>query len=90
MDDGQTKIEIQVKTAGQLGEYLPPGSGRNTAQLMVPAGTTAAGLIAWLGMPTDQRYLVSVNGAVVPTGERDACVIEAGDRVAIMPPLRGG
>ena len=92
--DGMTAasetIRIRVRTAGRLGQYLPAGSARNAAELSVPAGTSAAGLIELLGMPADQRYLVSVNGSLVPPSQRAGHTVGDGDDVAIMPPLRGG
>jgi len=43
-----------------------------------------------LGMPLDENYLVSLNGEVVVSGERDTRVLAEGDRLVIMPPLKGG
>ncbi|TFH41040.1 MAG: MoaD/ThiS family protein, partial [Lysobacterales bacterium] len=43
-----------------------------------------------LGMPTDENYLVSLNGDVVVISERGTRVLAEGDHLAIMPPLKGG
>ena len=85
-------MQIEVKTAGLLGRYLPPGSARNRAQVDVPHGATPAAVIKVLGMPSDGSYLVSLNGSVVPSSERERQrqPLSSGDILAIMPPLRGG
>ena len=83
-------MEIRVKTAGLLGQYLPPGSARNRAELSVKDGATPADVMAQLGLPPEDLYLVSHNGSVVPTDKRDQVELKEGDQLAIMPPLKGG
>ena len=41
-------------------------------------------------MPTDENYLVSLNGEVVVISERATRALSEDDRLAIMPPLKGG
>jgi sulfur carrier protein ThiS len=41
-------------------------------------------------MPLDENYLVSLNGEVVVISERDTRVLAENDRLAVMPPLKGG
>lgn len=82
-------MRIQVRTAGLLGEHLPPGSERNRAQVEVRDGATPLDVMAQLGFPAGS-YLVSVNGSVVPTAQRAATILQEGDDLALMPPLKGG
>ncbi len=83
-------MKLAVRTGGLLGKYLPEGSARNSAEIDLPDGLTAADVIARLGMPPDGSYLVIHNGSAVPKAERAACNLADGDELAIMPPLKGG
>ncbi len=83
-------MKIQFKTGGLFVEPLPAGSTGNTAELEVPEGATPMGVMRQLGMPMDENYLVSLNGEVVVISERDTRVLAEKDRLAIMPPLKGG
>ncbi len=83
-------MKLAVRTGGLLGKYLPAGSARNSAEIELPEGTTAAALIARLGMPPEGSYLVIHNGNAVPKAARAACTLADGDELAIMPPLKGG
>jgi sulfur carrier protein ThiS len=83
-------MKLAVRTGGLLGKYLPAGSARNAAELELPEGMTAAGVIARLGLPPEGSYLVIHNGTAVPKDARAACALADGDELAIMPPLKGG
>jgi sulfur carrier protein ThiS len=83
-------MKVTVKTAGNLGSYLPPGSAGNVAALEVADGATPADVIRRLGLPEDGSYLVVLNGTAVPKAERAARRLADDDNLAIMPPLRGG
>ena len=84
------EMKILLKTAGLLGRYLPPGSGRNAAQLTIPADSTPLDVIKRLGMPLEETYLVSLNGTVVTRNQRDSVTLSDDDHLAIMPALKGG
>ena len=83
-------MRITVRTAGNLGRYLPSGGARNMAALDVAEGATPADVIAKLGMPGDGSYLVVLNGKGVAKAERATRRLAENDDLAIMPPLRGG
>jgi len=83
-------MRIKVRTAGNLGRYLPSGSAPNKASLDVAEGATPADVIAQLGLPEDGSYLVVLNGKGVAKAERGARRLAENDDLAIMPPLRGG
>ena len=83
-------MKIHFKTGGLFVEHLPAGSTGSTAELDVSEGTTPMDVMRQLNMPLDEKYLVSLNGEVVVISERDSRVLAENDRLAIMPPLKGG
>ncbi len=83
-------MKIHYKTGGLFVEHLPAGSTGSTAELDVSEGATPMDVMRQLHMPLDENYLVSLNGEVVVISERDSRVLAENDRVAIMPPLKGG
>ena len=82
-------MKIQVKTTGILDDYLPLNSD-NPAELEVKDGVTPMDIVRRLGMPANDKYLIAVNGDVVPQSEHAALTLSENDLVAIMPPLKGG
>ena len=83
-------IKIQLKTGGLLGEYLPAGSARNTAEMEVDDDATPLDVMKQLGMPMEDNYMISLNGTVVTRKERSSQPLAENDRLVIMPPLNGG
>lgn len=83
-------MRIRVRTAGTLGEHLPPGSERNRAEIVVPEGATPLSVMRQMGFPMENQYLVSLNGAAVFSAARESTTLAENDELAIMPPLRGG
>ncbi len=81
---------ITVKTAGSLGRYLPEGSSGNQADVEVPEDSSPSAVIAQLGFPVEGAYMVILNGKSVAKAERASTRLSAGDKLAIMPPLKGG
>ena len=82
-------MRIQVKTTGILDDYLPPNSN-NPTELEVKNGVTPMDIVRRLGMPANDKYLIAVNGNVVPQSEHASLALSENDLVAIMPPLKGG
>ena len=56
----------------------------------MPEDATPIDVLMQLGMPLEARYLISVNGTVLPKAERPRHRLCEDDDLAIMPPLRGG
>ncbi len=81
---------ITVKTAGSLGRYLPEGGSGNEAEVEVPEGATPSEVMSQLGFPAEASYLTILNGKSVPKADRASTRLTAGDKLAIMPPLKGG
>ena len=82
-------MKISLKTAGNLGRYLPAGSRGNLAELEVAEGATPSDVMAQLGLPGGS-YLVVLNGENVPKAERASRRLARGDKLSVMPPLKGG
>ncbi len=53
-------------------------------------GATPVDVIRALGMPAEASYLVVLNGTSVPKAERASRPLAENDKLAIMPPLKGG
>lgn len=83
-------MKITLRTAGNLGKYLPAGSTQNRAELEVAEDATPLDVMAQLGLPSEGSYLVSLNGSALPKAERPKRRLAENDDLAIMPPLRGG
>ena len=87
---GATSMKILFKTGGMLVEHLPTGGSGGSAELEVADDATPLDVMRQLRMPLDDNYLISLNGEVVVTSERSSRGLKEGDRLAIMPPLKGG
>ncbi|MFC1681849.1 MoaD/ThiS family protein, partial [Pseudomonadota bacterium] len=74
---------------GTLEDYLPAGSG-NPMELNVGDGASPMDVVRRLRLSTNDRYLIAVNGNVVPQSEQASRPLAEDDIVSIMPPLKGG
>jgi len=75
---------VQVIASGYLKKY----SGRNTslASIEIHEGARVKDLVALLELPEDERFIVAVNGELVPFGH----ALKNGDQVRLIPPISGG
>ena len=83
-------MRITVKTAGLLGQHLPPGSERNRAVLDIAEDASPIDVMRLLGMPEEDSYLIMLNEEVVPTAKRPETKLSENDELGIFPPLKGG
>ena len=83
-------MQVVVRTAGLLGRYLPPGSAGNEARIEVDGEATPLDIMRRLGLPEDERYLIMLNGKVVPAVQRPSVQLSDGDDLGIFPTLKGG
>lgn len=81
-------MQLVLKMSG-LAARRVPGSAKGT-RLDVPDGTTVSGLMEQIGLPASERFLVIVNDSTVARDKRQTLVLSDGDRVSIVPPLKGG
>lgn len=81
-------MEVTLKMSGLMARYVP-GSAAGTKMHLLD-GTTISGLMARLGLPGDETYLVIVNDSTVAKDRHRTHVLSDGDRVSIVPPLKGG
>lgn len=81
-------MEVTLKMSGLIARYVP-GSAQGTTMSLLE-GTTISGLMARLGLPGDETYLVIVNDSTVPKERLKTRVLADGDRISIVPPLKGG
>ncbi|MGI9407134.1 MAG: sulfur carrier protein ThiS [Hyphomicrobiaceae bacterium] len=81
-------MKIHVETTDELSSLLPGSGEETTLELRDSASPHDA--LAALGISKDDKYLLVVNGAVVPRAERDELIMNDGDTLQILPPLKGG
>ena len=84
-------MNITFKLFASLGDYLPssvrPG---NEMSLPVAPGATINQVIEPFGLPPNLVHLVLVNGHYIAPAQRATHVLQAGDVLAIWPPIAGG
>jgi thiamine biosynthesis protein ThiS len=68
---------------------LVPGS-QDGAEISLSEDATVSSLMAQLALPGNETYLVIVNDSTVPKDKRATHELSDGDRVSIVPPLKGG
>lgn len=83
-------MRITFKLFATLGDYLPPGARFNQIDLDVDEGTAVQTLIERHGLPLKLVHLVLVNGHYIPPEARSSHRLQAGDVLAIWPPIAGG
>jgi len=85
---GDTALKVTVKMSGLMAK-LVPGSASG-AEVDLLDGSTVSSLMTRLGLPVNETYLVIVNDSTVPRDKRTTFKLSDGDRIAIVPPLKGG
>ena len=83
-------VKVTVRLVGGLTRYLPPNSNNGSTELEISSNSTVSCLIEKFGMPADRQYMVSVNDEFIPSGQLEAVSFNAGDRIMMMPALKGG
>lgn len=83
-------IPVTLKLYASLGAYLPPGASRNEIALEVAEGTTIKELLDAHSVPRESCHLVLLNGVFQSPAVRASVRLEAGDALAVWPPVAGG
>ena len=83
-------MRVEVKATGLLTRHLPADRRGNVADVDLEEGATPADVLELMQLSTDGSYLIVLNGENVPRAERATRRLSENDKLAIMPPLRGG
>ena len=83
-------MRITLKLFATLGQYLPADARANAAEVDVPDGASAHAVLDQFKVPRERAHLVMVNGIYLDARARDVCALQAGDALAIWPPVAGG
>ncbi len=83
-------MNIHLELYASLMELLPPGKSRHRREIEIADGATVNEVISQVGIPDEQAHIVLVNGHFVCGSDRDTRTFEAGDVLAIWPPVAGG
>ena len=90
--DGEAgTVAITLKLYATLQHLLPAGTRRNAAEVRIPAGASLNEVIDAWKVPRELAHLVLVNGVFACEADRDVPgALDAGDTLAIWPPVAGG
>lgn len=83
-------MKVTVKLFALLGKHLPPGTKGNEAEMEVPDGATPMAIMDMLHVPHGSAHLVLINGVFVAPPAWTSTRLEAGDALAVWPPIAGG
>lgn len=79
-------MEIRVELFLNFRDFAPADSRQGRCLIEVPEGTTAAGVLALLGIPPGARKVVLVDGRLQPP----STPLRSGQTLTVFPPLEGG
>ncbi len=83
-------MKINIKLGGRLKEYLPKAKN-GSAEFTLPTGSKVDEAIKQLRISEDiDELLVIVAGENIPPSQRHNTVLEDGQLINVMPPLKGG
>ena len=83
-------MKIILQLYATLGDCLPDGAQRHSADIEIDSGDTVATVIKRYQVPEKLAHLVIVNGRFIAPSERARNTLEEGDVLAIWPPVAGG
>ena len=83
-------MKITFKLFASLTQYLPAEAVRNIVEIDIEPGTTVHEIIDRYHVPRQAAHLILINGLYVEPDDRDRPIFQAGDALAIWPPVAGG
>lgn len=84
-------MQITFKLYASLTDYLPADKRRsNEMTLDVPEGATIEQVTEPFQLPQKLVHLVLINGRYIAPADRATLPLQAGDVLAIWPPVAGG
>lgn len=87
---GSARMNITLKLYASLGQFLPEGASRNIAEIEVEDGATIDTILTRWSIPRASCHLVLLNGVFQPPASWARVELNAGDALAIWPPIAGG
>ena len=86
---GAISISTILRTA-LLGRYCASDAVRNIVEIEIAPDTTVHQIIDSYHVPRASAHLILINGLYVEPEDRDRPMLQAGDALAIWPPVAGG
>ena len=84
-------MKVTLKLYATLSDHLPDAARKsNAVELDLRPGTTTAQVIERENLPLKLCHLVLIDGVFIPPAERTRRTLEAGETLAIWPPIAGG
>jgi len=84
-------IAVTVKLYASLAAHLPAEArSTNAHPIQVAVDSSLAQVLAPYALPSELTKLVLVNGRYVEPEDRSSHILEAGDVIAVWPPIAGG
>lgn len=83
-------MKIKLKLFASLSQFLPAGTQGNVIEIDVAEGISPNQLLAQFAVPLEMVHLVLRNGSYVEPEQRDKAILQAGDELALWPPVAGG
>ncbi len=84
-------MHVNVKLVGWMREFLGDGIAHfDDREFELNEGETLGSIINQLGFGTETQFMTMRNGDRVRDAELDATVLNDGDKIIFVPPLKGG
>ena len=83
-------MTITLQLYATLGDYLPPGSVRNTTTVETDTSLSIPEVLGKHKVPDKSAHLVLVNGTYIHPTQRAQYRLKQGDVLAVWPPIAGG
>ena len=83
-------MKITFKLFASLTDYLPAERRGNVVDIEVADNATVQQIIDRYQLPARMVHLVVINGVYVEPADRLTRTLNAGDALAIWPPIAGG
>ena len=76
-------MKITLKLYAGLSQFLPENAVRNEAEIRIDSEVGIQEVLDCYGVPSEQCYLVLVNGVYVPPDDREGYLLSESDALAV-------
>ena len=76
-------LKITLKLFAGLSQYLPENAVGNEAEVMIDPKLDLQGILDCYGFPSEQIFLVLVNGVYIPPDDREGYMLSELDALAV-------